>query len=65
LFILLFVGKLSSLGWKVDPYYGIAHMQLRALLSVKMTSSDFFPCDVFGEYDEGNPKKMGVLWMGV
>jgi hypothetical protein len=40
-------------------------MQLRALLSVKMTCSDFFPCDVFGEYDEGNPKKMGVLRMGV
>ncbi len=49
------------LGSKVDPYYGIAHMQLRALLSVKMTCSDFFLCDIFGEYDEENPQKMGVL----
>ncbi len=48
------------MGWKVDPYYGIAHMQMRALLSVKMTFSDFFPCDIFGEYDEENPKKRGV-----
>ncbi len=34
-------------------------MQLRALLSVKMTCSDFFLCDIFGEYDEENPQKNG------
>ncbi len=56
----IFKSSQPRLGWKVDPYYyGIAHMQMRALLSVKMTCSDFSPCDIFGEYDEENPQKRG------